>query len=138
MQKTGSIKIVLEEGKMPLIEAELVNGNIWMSKYAMARLLNCYPQKIEANLRTLFKEHLLWESDCTYNHRYMDNGIEKQCLYYNLEVLIFMSYRINTLEASIFRQFLTSALCEHLQRNKSRETILFWTYHPKQNCSRLN
>jgi hypothetical protein len=82
----------------------------------MAKLLNCFPQKIEANLRSIFKDNLLWENDCTYNRRYTDKGVEKQCLYYNLEVLIFISYRIDTLDAKAFRQFIHSALRERLQR----------------------
>jgi hypothetical protein len=112
----GYIKINIEEGKTPSVEIQLVNNDLWLSKYEMARLLNCFPQKIEANLRSIFKEHLLWENDCTYNHRYTDKGIEKQCLYYNLETLIFISYRVNTLEAKAFRQFVHSALLERLQR----------------------
>ena len=131
--ETGFIRINIEEGKAPTVEAQLANNTIWMSKITMAKLLNCYPQKIEANLRTLFKEHLLWESDCTYNYRYTDKGIEKQCLYYSLEVLIFMSYRVNTFEAKIFRQFVNSSLRNELQKCNTPEIKLLWEY--KQNCN---
>jgi DUF4097 and DUF4098 domain-containing protein YvlB len=33
----GQIKIVIEEGKTPYVEAEPVNGNIRMAKYEIAR-----------------------------------------------------------------------------------------------------
>ena len=115
----GYIKINIEEDKMPLVEIRLINNDLWLSKYEIANLLNCFPQKVEANLRSIFQSHLLVAEDCTYIHRYTDKGIEKQCLYYNLEVLIFISYRINTLEAKILRKFVNSALREYLQREKT-------------------
>jgi hypothetical protein len=52
--------------------------------------------------------------------RYTDKGIEKQTVYYNLEVLIFPSYRIASFEAHIFRQFVNSALREHLQKEEKK------------------
>ena len=128
--KTGFIKINIEKGKTPTVEATLINSDLWLSKYEIAKLLNCFPQKIEANLRSIFKNNLLWKDECIYNHRYMDKGIEKQCLYYNLEVLIFVSYRVNSLEARIFRQFVHSALCKQLQKEQTPETSLFWAYLP--------
>ena len=134
----GYIKILNEEGKVPSVEAQLVNGTIWLSKWEIARLFNCFNQKIEMNLRNLFKNQLLWEQDVCYTYRYTDRGIDKQIVYYNLEVLIFLSYRIATLEAKIFRQFINSALRKHLQKEETPETKLFWAYLPMQNKYWLN
>jgi hypothetical protein len=128
--EVGSIKINIEEGKTPSVEARLVNNDLWISKNEMAKLLGCFPQKIEANLRSIFKSNLLWENECTYNRRYTDKGIEKQCLYYNMETLIFISYRVCSLEAKIFRQFVNSALRNELQKSKKPEIKLFWEYNP--------
>jgi hypothetical protein len=114
--ETGYIRIIREEGKAPSVEAQLADNTLWMDKYSIAKMFNCYPQKVEANLRSIFKSRLLYESDVTYTHRYIHKGIERQCLYYNMEVLIFLSYRIASLEAKIFRQFVNSALREYLQK----------------------
>jgi len=131
--ETGYIKINIEEGKVPSVEAQLVNNNLWLTRYEMARLLNCFVAKIDANLRSIFKSHLLWESDCAYCNRYIDKGIEKQTMFYNLEVLIFLSYRINTFEAKIFRQFINSALREHLKNKEFQEIInLTWYFRKNQ------
>ena len=64
--ETGYIKINIEDGKTPSVEAQLVNNNLWLTRYEMARLLNCFVQKIDTNLRSIFKSHLLWEEDCSY------------------------------------------------------------------------
>ena len=131
---TGYIKITQEEGITPSVEVRLVNNNLWLTKNEIARLFHTFVQKIDANLRSIFKSHLLWEKDCSYCNRYIDKGIEKQTMYYNMEVLIFISYRINSFEAKIFRQFLNSALREHLQKNEiKKNTILFWYFLKDQN-----
>ena len=131
--ETGSIRIIIEKGKTPSIEAELVDNNVWLTKFEMARLLNCFVQKIDANLRSIFKSHLLWEDDCTCCNRYIDRGIEKQTIYYNMEVLIFISYRVNSFEAQIFRQFINSALREHLRKKETEKcTKLLWYFRNNQ------
>jgi len=128
--ETGSIKIIIEEGKTPSVEAQLVDNNLWLSKWQMCQLFDCFNQKIEMNLRSILKSKLLWEEDVSYTYRYTDKGIEKQCVYYNLEVLIFLSYRIGTFQAKIFRQFVNSALREHLQKKET--TKILWYFRSKQ------
>ena len=99
----------------------------------MARLFNCFNQKVEMNLRSIFKSGLLYEDNVTCSYRYTDKGIEKQIIYYNLEILIFLSYRIATYEAQIFRQFVNSALREHLKRKETeRCTKLLWYFRNNQ------
>jgi hypothetical protein len=132
--KTGYIRIIREEGKAPSVEAQLANNTLWMDKYSIAKMFNCYPQKVEANLRSIFKNRLLYESDVTYTHRYIYKGTERQCFYYNMEVLIFLSYRIASFEAKIFRQFVNSALREHLQKkDKLQQYKIIWIAPPCYN-----
>jgi hypothetical protein len=121
--ETGYIKIIREEGKTPSVEAQLADNTLWMDKYSIAKMFNCFPQKVEANPRSIFKNRLLYESDVTYTHRYIYKGIERQCLYYNMEVLIFLSYRIASFEAKIFRDFVNCALREHLQKEGETATV---------------
>jgi hypothetical protein len=134
----GSIKINIEEGKTPTVEVQLANNNLWLTKSEMARLFNCFFQKVDVNLRSIFKNHLLWEEDVSYTYGYTEKGVEKQTVFYNMEVLAFLSYRINSFEAKIFRQFIKSALYEHLQKKETPETKLFRAYLPMQNNYWLN
>ena len=127
----GNIRIIIEEGKTPSVEAELVNGNIWMSKYEILRLFGCFYQKVDKNIRSIFKSCLLLEKDVSFTYRYTDKGIEKQCEYFNLEMLIFLSYRIGTFQAQIFRQFVNSALREHLQRKENEKCTKLLYYFRK-------
>ena len=136
--EAGSIKINIEEGKSPSIEARLVNNNLWLTKNEIARFLGVFVQKIDTELRSIFNAGLLFEPDCTYCNRYFDKGIEKQTMFYNMEVLIFLSYRINSFEAKVFRQFVNSALREKLRKVQLPEINLLWTYNPLLNKYCLN
>ncbi|MDR1610020.1 MAG: hypothetical protein LBS08_00725 [Candidatus Symbiothrix sp.] len=130
----GYIKIIREEGKAPSVEAQLIDNTLYVNKYEIAKLFNCYPQKVEANLRSIFKNRLLYESDVTYTHRYTYKGVERQCLYYNMEVLIFLSYRIASFEAKIFRDFVNQSLREHLQKkDKPQQYKIIWIAPPFYN-----
>jgi hypothetical protein len=129
--ETGYIKIIREEGKAPSVEAHLAGNTLYLNKYQIAKLFNCFPQKVEANLRSIFKSHLLWKEDCTYNHRYTYKGVERQCLYYNMDVLIFLSYRIASFEAKIFRDFVNQAFREYLQKkDKPQQYKIVWIAPP--------
>jgi hypothetical protein len=134
--KTGTITItgIGEEGKKPTLEADFVDGTVWLSKSSIAHLFGCYTQKVGMNLKSIFSSRLLREEDVTYTFRYTVNGIEKQILYYNLDVLIFLSYRIDTLQTQIFRDFVNAALREHLQKDKTEHhKPLIWVYQVGNN-----
>ena len=129
----GSIKIEIEYGKTPYIEMTLENNNLWLAKCEIASLFGVFYQKISANIRSIFKDKLLEERDVSFFYRYTDKGIEKQIEFFNLEMLIFLSYRIGTMQAQIFRQFLNSVLREHLQKKEIEKcSKLLWQYRKNQ------
>jgi hypothetical protein len=116
----GYVKINYEAGKSPSVEAQLVNNTVWLTKYEIARLFNCFVQKVDSHIRSIFQSHLLWEKDTACTYRYTDKGIEKQVVYYNMDVLIFLSYRIGSFETQIFRKWVNYALREHLQKEEMK------------------
>ena len=132
--QTGYIKINFEDGKTPSVQMQLVNNNLWLTQNELARFFGVFVQKIGAELKTIFKNGLLFEADCIRYNRYIDKELEKQATLYNLDVLIFLAYRIDSFEAQIFREFLKSALREHLQKRKTAETKIVWAYLPKDYC----
>ena len=128
--KTGNIKIIFEEGKIPSVELQLESNNLWLTKNELARFFGVFVQKVSAELNSIFKTELLYERECTVCNRYIDNGLEKQSTLYNLDVLIFLSYCIDSFEAQIFRDFLKSTLHKHLHRQKMPKAKIIWAYMP--------
>jgi hypothetical protein len=94
----------------------------------MARFFGVFAQKIRAEIKTIFKAGLLNEWDCMRCNRYMDKGLEKQIELYNLDVLIFLAYRLDSFEAKIFREFQKMALNSHLLKQKRDEANIVWAY----------
>ena len=128
--KTGNIQIRFEEGRNPSVEMQLANDNLWLTKNELARFFGVFVQKISTELNSVFKAGLLNEQESTICNRYIDKGLEKQCTIYNLDVLIFLAYRIDSFEARIFREFLKSALHKHLYKQKMPEMKIIWAYMP--------
>jgi hypothetical protein len=132
--ETGYIKFVREEGKAPSVEATLADNNLWLNKYQIAKMFNCFPQKVEANLRSIFKSRLLCEQNVTYMQSYTYKETERQCLYYNMDVLIFLSYRIASFEAKIFRDFINQSFREHLKKkDRPPKYHIVWIAPPSYN-----
>ena len=133
--QTGSIKILNVNGAHPSVEAQLVNNTAWFTKNEIARLFNCFTQKIDTNIRSIFKSKLLYEVDVIHTYRYTDkNGNERQTTFYNLDILIFLSYRIGSLEARVFRDFLNDSLRENLKRkDKVQNSKIIWISPPCYN-----
>jgi len=132
--ETGFIKIIVEDGKRPSVEAELVNNTLWVSKTDIYKIFNCFPQKVEGNIRSIFKNNLLNETEVTYLRRYIYKEIECQRIYYNMDVLIFLSYRIGTRESKIFREFINDSFREHIRnKNKPQKSKIIWIAPPCMN-----
>ena len=136
--QTGNIKISFEDGKTPLVEIQLVNSNLWLTKNELARFFGVFVQKISAELNNIFKNNLLNEWDCIHYNRYIDKGLEKQTALYNLDVLMFLAYRIDSFEAKVFRKFVKSTLHRHLQKRVVPTTKIIWAYLPTINSYCLN
>ena len=130
----GTIKMSFEENRTPLIEMQLENNNLWLTQNELARFFGVFVSKINAELNAIFKNGLLNEWDCIRYNCYIDKGLEKQTVLYNLDVLIFLAYRIDSFEAKVFREFVKSALHKHLQKRNLPKMKIVWAYVPKDYC----
>jgi hypothetical protein len=82
------------------------------------------------NLRSIFKNGLLSENEVTCVRKYTYKGNERQRIYYNMDVLTFLSYRIGTREAKIFRKFINESFQEHVKRKNKPETCKMFRIAP--------
>ncbi|NDW18790.1 hypothetical protein D0T53_07665 [Dysgonomonas sp. 216] len=119
--KTGYIKITGIEGNMPIIEVNPVNSTVWMTAYEIADLFGVYTSTVNKYLKAIFKDNLLKESEVTKEYRYTctDNG---ECIrtYYNLKIIICLSFRLQSLYTKAFREWIF-----HIFRNNNRKEEFF-------------
>lgn len=120
----GYIKIKENDENQLIVEAKLIHCTLWMTKHEIADLFNVFVNSIGNNLRTIFKSGILQEENVTRIHKYENNGRPCEVTEYNLEALIFVSYRIASYEAQAFREWLMKALTEYTRTKPERGDVL--------------
>ena len=126
--KRGYIKIRENDEGQFIVEAKLVNCTLWVTKHEIADLFNVFVSSVGNNLQSIFKSGLLREENVTRIHKYENNGRKCETTLYNLEALIFVSYRIASYEASAFREWVMQALTEYT-RTKPEKTDALIVYN---------
>lgn len=96
------------------IQVRYENENLWMTQKAMAELFDTGIDNINVHLRNIYNEGEL-EEDSTIeeNSIVQDEGnrkVRRTIKFYNLDVIISVGYRINSLRATQFRRWATKVL----------------------------
>lgn len=140
MTDKGYITIRENEAHEHIVETKLVNGNLWLTKNEIAYLFNVYVSTVGNNLRAIFKSGLLREENVTHIHKFEHKGRECQTTLYNLEALIFVSYRIASYEARAFREWVMKALTEYtrIKDQKEKEVLIVYNLSSKLPSILLN
>jgi len=129
IMERGYITIKENSENQLIVEAKLVDCTLWVSKHEMADLLNVFVNTIGNNLRAIFKSGILREEEVTRTHKYEYKGRRCEVTLYNLEALIFVSYRIASYEARAFREWLMKALTEYTRTKPKREAEVLIVYN---------
>ncbi|WP_185154691.1 protein-tyrosine kinase [Dysgonomonas sp. 511] len=79
------------------------SAGIWMSQHQLADLFQCFVGKINANIRAILKNGVLDESKVCRTYRYKNGNFVEQ---YNLEMIIALSFRIQSRNAEVFRRYI--------------------------------
>ena len=125
--ETGYIKFIDIETDSPIIEVKIVNGTVWMTINEIADLFGIYTPTINKHLKAIFKEGLLRETDVIKEYRYTRNEKEEYIrTYYNLEVVIFLSFRIQSLYTKAFREWVLNSFCEYRKEATEPEIIILF------------
>jgi len=125
----GYIKIKENETNQWIVEAKLVNCTLWLSKHEMANLFNVFVNSIGNNLRAIFKSGILREEEVTKIHKFENNGRQSEVILYNLEALIFVSYRISSYESRALREWVMKALTEYTRTKPKKEKEVLIVYN---------
>ena len=126
-EKTNSKGEVVryEQEGMPLLEVLLEDETIWLTQRQMGELFGCAPQNITYHLRNIFKIGELEEAaTCKDLLQVQIEGgrqITRRQKFYNLDAIISVGYRVNSIRGVKFRQWATSVLKEYLLRGSVRD-----------------
>ena len=90
--------ITIENGIVFVPQSE-----IWMSEYELAKMFECFMAKVSSNICSILKTGVLYERAVCRTY-YYSNGNSVDL--FNLEMIIALSFRINSKNAEVFRGWL--------------------------------
>lgn len=103
------------------LEVRLENETVWLTQQQIADLFGTKRPAITKHLSNIFKSgELEEESTCSIlEHMAADGSRTYSTKYYNLDVILSVGYRVNSVNATMFRRWANQALKEYLLRGYS-------------------
>lgn len=93
------------------IEVRVHDENVWLTQKSMAQLFDCSTDNISLHLKNIFKSgELNAESVTEKSSATASDGKNYPTNFYNLDAIISVGYRINSVRATQFRQWATKVL----------------------------
>jgi hypothetical protein len=93
------------------IEVRVHDETIWLTQKAMAELFDCSTDNISLHLKNIFASKELQEEAVTEeSSATASDGKTYKMKFYNLDAIISVGYRINSIRATQFRQWATNVL----------------------------
>ncbi len=93
------------------IQVRYENETLWMTQKAIAELFEVQRPAITKHLNNIFNENELdRKSVCSKMEHTAEDGKKYQTEYYNLDAIISVGYRVNSIRATQFRRWATNVL----------------------------
>lgn len=114
-KNNGEIIIYRTEDGRTQLEVRLESENVWLSQQQIANLFGVQRPAITKHLKNIFESGELEENSVSsiLEHTASD-GKNYKTQFYNLDAIISVGYRVNSLQATHFRRWATERLKEYL------------------------
>jgi len=123
MQGGGMGDIIIFESELLQVEVRLEGETLWVTQAQMAELFNTSSDNISLHLKNVYKEAELAEQATTEDFSVVrqegKRQVRRQLRHYNLDAIISVGYRVNSAQATRFRQWAIRVLREHLTQGYS-------------------
>ncbi len=97
------------------IEVRLSNQSVWLDAHLIAKLFSVQRPAIIKHIQNIYKSNELDEkSTCSILEQVANDGKLRKMNLYNLDMIISVGYRVNSVQATQFRQWATQRLKEYL------------------------
>lgn len=110
--------IVIFETDNQQVEVRLQGESVWLSLQQLADLFGRDRSVISRHLKNIFRDKELNQDRTVAKNATVqqegDRSVVRQVEYYNLDAIISVGYRVNSLRATHFRQWATGVLRQHL------------------------
>ena len=114
---TAEFLIFMFEGKEDGIQVIYKDETIWATQKAMAQLFDCSTDNISLHLKNIFASGELVKDSVTEKiSATAADGKNYPTNFYNLDAIISVGYRVNSIQATHFRIWATKVLKEYIQK----------------------
>lgn len=117
MQEEKIILYSTEQGTQN-VDVYFADENFWLTQKSMAELFDVESHTITYHLQEIYKSEELEENRTTRNFRVVrlegKRRVEREIMFYNLDAVISVGYRVNSKKATQFRKWATKTLQEFI------------------------
>lgn len=118
IRPTGELVVYEADDGNVHVDVHIEQETVWLSQRDMATVFDTSVQNIQSHLRGIFEsEELAMEAtikDFLIVQMEGKRSIQRRVRHYNLDAIISVGYRVNTIRGIRFRQWATHTLREHL------------------------
>jgi hypothetical protein len=118
MEEKKSNIVVYNDGELEL-KISVNDETIWLTQKQLGELFNVESHNITYHIKNIYKHKELMKNPTTQKIRVVqkegDRKVERDVDHYNLDMIISIGYRVNSLTATKFRQWATSVLKNYIQ-----------------------
>lgn len=98
------------------VQVRFENGDLWLTQKCMSELYNCTTDNISLHLKNIYNDYELDRNSTTEEFSVVqkegNREVKRKILYYNLDAVISVGYRVNSDRAIQFRRWATHILNE--------------------------
>ena len=110
---TAEFLMFTADSRQDGLEVRFQDENVWLTQKMMAELFQCSTDNISLHLKNIFKDGELEEKSVTEEFSVTaSDGKQYHTKHYNLDAIIAVGYRVNSIRATQFRQWATRVLKE--------------------------
>ena len=114
-ENKGQIIIYQTENEDIKVDVYFEDETFWMTQAIMAKLFNVQVPAISKHLKNIFEDGELSENSVvSIMEITAKDGKNYMTKFYNLDAIIAVGYRVNSLQATRFRQWATKTLKEYI------------------------
>lgn len=114
----GEVLIYKADDGQARVDVRLVNESLWMTQSDMALLFHCSADNISLHLKNIYDEGELKREataeEFSVVRKEGSRAVRRKMLFYNLDVVISVGYRVKSLIATRFRIWATERLKEYI------------------------
>ena len=117
-QPKAEIVLYQDEGRNVPVRVTYLNETFWLPQRSIADLFGVNVRTISEHLKNIYETKELEEHSTIRKFRIVrDEGgrtVRREIAFYNLDAIIAVGYRVNSMKATRFRQWATGTLREYI------------------------